>query len=121
MNEEVVRGYLADKIADEEFVDWACEKEGIFRFIVYQGMDIMKCDISELNLSVRSYNCLKRKGYETIGALVNDVDRLEDFSKIRNLGRRSVGEVIMKLFICTYENLKPEKRKSYLEKVRSIN
>ena len=81
----------------------------------------MEENIDSLELSVRSHNCLKRAGYDTVNSLVNDVDRKEDFMKIRNLGRRSIEEIMLKLFLFTYENLKPEKRKAYLEKVMEMN
>ena len=81
----------------------------------------MEHSIDELELSVRSYNCLRRAGYQTINSVVNDIDRREDLFKIRNLGRKSADEVMLRLFLYTYENLKPEKRRSYLEKVKAMN
>ncbi len=118
---ESVRSLLEEKISDSDFVDWACEKGGRFRFVVYQGMEAMDKSFDELELTVRSYNCLRRAGYDTINSVVTDIDRREDFNKIRNMGRKSADEVMLKLFLYTYENLKPEKRKAYLEKVRSMN
>ena len=57
-------------------------------------------DISELDLSVRSYNCLKRAGLTTIKAVV-DIDERSEASewifKVRNLGRKSVEEIKEKL------------------------
>ena len=117
----VTRELIAEKIKDEEFVDWICEHDGIFRFIVYQGMDAMEEEIDELDLSVRSYNCLKRAGYHTINSVVNDIEHREDILKIRNCGRKSANEIMLKLFLYTYENLKPERQKAYLEKVRGLN
>ena len=117
----VSREWISEVIKDEDFVDWICEHEGRFRFVVYQGMEAMEQDIDELELSVRSYNCLRRAGYQTINSVVNDIDRREDLFKIRNLGRKSADEVMLRLFLYTYENLKPEKRKSYLEKIKAMN
>ncbi|MBP5775163.1 MAG: DNA-directed RNA polymerase subunit alpha, partial [Clostridiales bacterium] len=51
--------------------------------------------IDELELSVRSYNCLKRAGINTVGELVNKT--AEDMMKVRNLGRKSLDEVLAKL------------------------
>ena len=55
------------------------------------------CDISidELELSVRSYNCLKRAGINTVGELVNKTS--DEMMKVRNLGRKSLDEVLGKL------------------------
>lgn len=51
--------------------------------------------IEELDLSVRSYNCLKRAGINTVEDLTNKSE--EDMMKVRNLGRKSLEEVINKL------------------------
>ena len=55
----------------------------------------LEMTIEELDLSVRSFNCLKRAGINTVGDLVNKSE--EDMMKVRNLGRRSLEEVIEKL------------------------
>ena len=51
--------------------------------------------IEELDLSVRSYNCLKRAGINTVGDLTQKTE--EDMMKVRNLGRKSLKEVMQKL------------------------
>lgn len=51
--------------------------------------------IEELDLSVRSYNCLKRAGINTVAELTQRTD--EDMMKVRNLGRKSLEEVVNKL------------------------
>ena len=51
--------------------------------------------IEELDLSVRSYNCLKRASINTVEELVKKTE--EDMMKVRNLGRKSLEEVINKL------------------------
>ena len=52
-------------------------------------------NIDELELSVRSYNCLKRAGINTVEELINKTP--EDMMKVRNLGRKSLDEVLAKL------------------------
>jgi DNA-directed RNA polymerase subunit alpha len=54
-----------------------------------------KKTIEELDLSVRSYNCLKRAGINTVQELANKTE--EDMMKVRNLGRKSLEEVKHKL------------------------
>ena len=49
----------------------------------------------ELDMSVRSFNCLKRAGIDTVKDLVNRTE--EDMIKVRNLGKKSLDEVIAKL------------------------
>lgn len=51
--------------------------------------------IDELELSVRSYNCLKRAGINTVGELCSKTP--DDMMKVRNLGRKSLEEVLAKL------------------------
>ena len=51
--------------------------------------------IEELDLSVRSFNCLKRAGINTVQDLINKSE--EDMMKVRNLGRKSLEEVVNKL------------------------
>lgn len=51
--------------------------------------------IDELELSVRSYNCLKRAGIGTIGELCDRSE--EDMKKIRNLGKKSLEEILQKI------------------------
>ncbi len=51
--------------------------------------------IEDLDLSVRSYNCLKRAGIHTIGELIEKTE--EDMMKVRNLGKKSLKEVKQKL------------------------
>ncbi|MBT9258989.1 MAG: DNA-directed RNA polymerase subunit alpha [Clostridiales bacterium] len=60
-----------------------------------QNQEILSLPIDELELSVRSYNCLKRAGINTIGELVNKTP--EDMLKIRNLGKKSLEEVESRL------------------------
>ena len=51
--------------------------------------------IEELDLSVRSFNCLKRAGINTVEDLANKTQ--DDMIKVRNLGKKSLDEVIAKL------------------------
>ena len=52
-------------------------------------------NIDELELSVRSYNCLKRAGINTVAELINKTP--DEMMKVRNLGRKSLEEVLQKL------------------------
>ena len=56
---------------------------------------VLEMSIDELELSVRSYNCLKRAGINTVEELTNRTS--EDMMKVRNLGRKSLEEVLGKL------------------------
>ncbi|MBE5794918.1 MAG: DNA-directed RNA polymerase subunit alpha [Clostridiales bacterium] len=76
---------LTDQVASVTFADQEDDKKG-------QALDMT---IEELDLSVRAYNCLKRAGINTIGELVQRNE--EDMMKVRNLGRKSLEEVVQKL------------------------
>ncbi|HEY8498161.1 MAG TPA: DNA-directed RNA polymerase subunit alpha [Limnochordales bacterium] len=56
---------------------------------------VLEMPIEELGLSVRSYNCLKRAGIDTVGELTRKTE--EDMMKVRNLGKKSLQEVKEKL------------------------
>ena len=56
---------------------------------------VLEMTIEELDLSVRSFNCLKRAGINTVEDLTTKTE--EEMMKVRNLGRKSLEEVINKL------------------------
>ena len=56
---------------------------------------VLEMNIDELELSVRSYNCLKRAGINTVDELISKTP--EEMMKVRNLGRKSLDEVFAKL------------------------
>ena len=57
---------------------------------------VLEMPIEELELSVRSYNCLKRAGISTVEDLANKTE--DDMMKVRNLGKKSLDEVMNKLY-----------------------
>lgn len=92
---------LAAKVLSEHlksFIDLS-EKAKSAEVIVVKENDekekILDMNIDELELSVRSYNCLKRAGINTVEELTNKTS--EDMMKVRNLGRKSLEEVLAKL------------------------
>ncbi len=66
---------------------------------------VLEMTIEELDLSVRSFNCLKRAGINTVEDLINKSE--DDMMKVRNLGKKSLEEVIAKLLSLGF-NLIPE-------------
>ncbi|MBQ2388123.1 MAG: DNA-directed RNA polymerase subunit alpha [Clostridia bacterium] len=60
-----------------------------------EGSKILEMTIEELDLSVRSFNCLKRAGINTVKDLTEKTE--DEMMKVRNLGRKSLEEVINKL------------------------
>ena len=56
---------------------------------------VLEMTIEELDLSVRSFNCLKRAGMDTVEDLTSSTEA--DMMKVRNLGKKSLEEVVAKL------------------------
>lgn len=77
---------LSEKVKEEEFM---IERED------EQNSQILEMQIEDLDLSVRSYNCLKRAGINTVEELTRKSE--EDMMKVRNLGKKSLKEVKQKL------------------------
>ena len=77
---------LTDHVSDVEIM---VEKEED------QKEKVLEMTVEELDLSVRSYNCLKRAGIDTVDELIQRTE--EDMMKVRNLGKKSLAEVKGKL------------------------
>ncbi|MBZ4666344.1 DNA-directed RNA polymerase subunit alpha C-terminal domain-containing protein, partial [Mahella sp.] len=92
---------LAAKILDEHLVLFANMSEYIENIEVPEEKieekreHALDMTIEELDLSVRSYNCLKRAGINTVQELTEKTE--DEMMKVRNLGRKSLDEVIQKL------------------------
>jgi DNA-directed RNA polymerase subunit alpha len=91
----------AGRIIDEHMVVFTEQAvttlpdDGIFKALVDDGESELDKPIEELDLSVRSYNCLKRQGVNTIGQLAECSEG--DLLNIRNFGAKSIEEVKDKL------------------------
>ncbi|MCR4890993.1 MAG: hypothetical protein K5989_02225 [Lachnospiraceae bacterium] len=112
---------LLTRIEDKEFEEWIRSRNGKFRFIVYPEKRDMEKDIDALDLSMRSYNCLKRAGYATIKELIAALTHGESLMNVRNLGKKSADEIMFKLFLYNYGSVSQERRGAYFEKVKKIN
>ena len=92
---------LAAKVLNEHlklFIDMsddAKNKEIMVERAEVKKEKVLEMTIEELDLSVRSFNCLKRAGIDTVEDLINRTE--EDMIKVRNLGHKSLEEVIQKL------------------------
>ena len=92
---------LAAKVLNDHFsllVDLSDEARGTETMVERQETikeKVLEMTIEELDLSVRSFNCLKRAGIDTVEDLINRTE--EDMIKVKNLGKKSLEEVIFKL------------------------
>lgn len=92
---------LSAKIMEDHiklFVDLS-ENIGAMDILVAREADkqskVLEMNIEDMDLSVRSYNCLKRANIHTVEDLIKKTE--DDMLKVRNLGRKSLDEVILKL------------------------
>ena len=92
---------LAAKILNEHlnlFVDLSEETGGVEIMVVPNNdsnKQVLEMTVEELDLSVRSFNCLKRANIHKVGDLIEKTE--EEMMKVRNLGKKSLDEVIQKL------------------------
>ena len=68
---------------------------------VDESTKVLSMSIEDLELSVRSSNCLRRAGINTVEELTNRTP--EDMMKVRNLGRKSLDEVVSKMASLGYD------------------
>ena len=92
-----------------------------FRFPVYLGEEFMETPLDNLELSVRSYNCLWRAGIRNVGNIVNRIDNRSDLLHIRNLGIRSADEIMTALMEYQFSLLSDEGKKKYLARIDELN
>lgn len=85
----------------------------IFPFYIYDDFD--ETPIEVLELSERSKNALMRSGIKTLADVANTISGRSDLFKIRNCGRKSISEIMEKLFLYQVMRRKPEDRKAYLQ------
>jgi len=78
-------------------------------------------DVSALDLTQRSYNCLKRNGIETVSELAEKINGIADLLAFRNLGQKSAKEIMFKLYLFQYQVLPAEKKQEYLQEVIELN
>ena len=78
-----------------ELSDEAKKMDIMVESTVTKKEKVLEMTIEELDMSVRSFNCLKRAGIDTVEDLTNRTE--EDMIKVRNLGKKSLEEVIQKL------------------------
>ena len=83
--------------------------------------ELAKLSLDGLNLSVRSYNCLRRAGLNTAGELVAYINEERPLAGIRNLGKKSQAEIKTRLLREAYERLNAAGKLSFWEYVAENN
>ena len=99
----------------------------VFHFYVMFNKMQSEQDIEVLDLSQRAYHCLKRNGYSKVGDIVRGFHTKEGESskkqlqKLRNLGRNTAEEILIKLFLYQFSLLEKKKKKEYVRDVVERN
>lgn len=113
--------YIKSVFSSMEPLSIHSKRGASFIFPIYITSKMEEEDISELELGVRSYNCLKRAGISTIADLCEKIEGTKDLMHLRYCGRTSIAEIMDALFRYQYESLSPEKREKYLLQVIEKN
>ncbi|MCR5738227.1 MAG: hypothetical protein K6G43_00245 [Lachnospiraceae bacterium] len=91
------------------------EKKGSkFYYKLHMTKEMTDASLEELDLSVRSSNCLHRAEYFKIGQLVDALAAGMSLSSIRNCGKNSAREIMEQLFLYQYDKISREKKEIYL-------
>ena len=126
LNENVTREmnkYLEDTTIEEIMY----RNRKMFHFKVNLTRSQREQDIDVLDLSQRSYNCLRRAGINTLGQLVSTYSTKDNVSsktqmrKTRNLGTKSANEILLHLFYYQFNILNEEEKSAYMKNVIGSN
>lgn len=91
------------------------EKKGTkFYYRLHMTDPMHESSLEELDLSVRSSNCLRRAGYFTVGQLVDALAAGFNLKSIRNCGVTCVREIMEHLFIYQYDCIDKQLQENYL-------
>lgn len=97
------------------------KKGGRFFFPMYVNKQMEETPIESLDLGVRSYNCLKRAGFNNVAELAEATADGHGLKHIRNCGTKSVREIMEHMFLYQYDILSPERRMVFLHEVVEMN
>ena len=91
------------------------------RFNIPLSKKICDTSIDDMELSVRASNGLKRSGIMTIGELVNTIMSEKGLETVRNLGKKSISEIKIKLLCFAYKDLTDNEKRTFWDKFLELN
>jgi len=94
---------------------------GHIKYMVYPDAEYMMEDLNCLELSVRATNGLRRAGYRSVSDVLKVVSCNDDLATVRQLGKKSIEEIMLGIFLYQYVSLAPEKREEYLKEMLKLN
>ncbi len=87
----------------------------------YMASQFLDTDVIDLNLSVRSYHCLKRMGWDTVGDIIRNIESKQDLLRVRNLGKTSAEEIFINLLSYHQDLLANSEKQIYRKKFNALN
>ena len=108
-------------------VEFLYSHKKFIRFNVYLSKKELDENLSVLDLSQRSINCLRRAGFNTLRDLLNaisvtgDERSKEKLLRLRNLGRKSAEEILLTIMCYQFQILSDRERKEYLQDIVKLN
>lgn len=123
MNEKILKilNDMDPYMPEGSLIEFLYEHRSLFQFKLILSQADLDKDIEELDLSVRSNNCLRRAGYMTVGALAKAIEAKPEITsrrqllRLRNLGRNSAQEIMLSLFCYQLRCMPERERKQYLK------
>ena len=108
-------------------VEFLYSHKKFIRFNVYLSKKELDENLSVLDLSQRSINCLRRAGFNTLRDMLDaisvtgDERSKEKLLRLRNLGRKSAEEILLTIMCYQFQILSDRERKEYLQDIVKLN
>ena len=108
-------------------IEFLYEHKKFIRFNVYLSKKELDENLSVLDLSQRSINCLRRAGFTTLGDLLKaisvtgDERSKEKLLRLRNLGRKSAEEILLTIMCYQFQILSDREKTEYLQDIVRLN
>ena len=129
MNEKILKilSEMDDYMPDGSMLEFLYGHKKFIRFNIYLRKKELDENLSVLDLSQRSINCLRRAGFTTLGDLLKaisvtgDERSKEKLLRLRNLGRKSAEEILLTIMCYQFQILSDRERTEYLQDIIKLN
>lgn len=88
-------------------------RDGLIVYPFYMVKKYLDTDVMDFNLSVRSYHCIKRMGWNTVGDIVGSIESKQDLLRVKNLGKTSADEIFHTLVSYHQDMLEANEKSIY--------
>ena len=129
MNEKILKILIEMDcyMSNGSMIEFLYEHKKFIRFNVYLSKKELDENLSVLDLSQRSINCLRRAGFNTMRDLLSaisvtgDERSKEKLLRLRNLGRKSAEEILLTIMCYQFQILSDRERTEYLQDIVRLN